>query len=134
MTKLVNNIDKFIFAGNAIFTLESSRSGKRYTYRIRQCQDNKRLFFVSLLRGPDNISDYTYLGIIVNNTFKLTKKSKYTFETPAIKVFNFFFQKRHKLDKVGLNIYHEGRCGKCGRKLTTPQSIKAGLGPVCINL
>lgn len=134
MTKLVNNIDNFILAGNATFTIESSKSGKRYTYKIRQCQDNKKLYFVSLLRGSDNTSDYNYLGIIINNTFKLTKKSRVTFNTPSVKVFNFFFQKRNKLEKVGINIYHEGKCGKCGRKLTTPQSIKLGLGPVCINL
>ena len=27
--------------------------------------------------------------------------------------------------------WHEGRCGKCGKKLTTPESIERGLGPEC---
>jgi hypothetical protein len=30
-----------------------------------------------------------------------------------------------------LAVYHEGRCGACGRRLTTPESISSGLGPVC---
>ena len=30
--------------------------------------------------------------------------------------------------------WHEGRCGRCGRKLTVPESIEAGYGPECINL
>jgi hypothetical protein len=32
-------------------------------------------------------------------------------------------------DKV--EVWHEGRCGKCSRRLTVPESIATGLGPVC---
>lgn len=31
----------------------------------------------------------------------------------------------------GLLYYHEGRCGKCARVLTVPESIINGIGPVC---
>jgi hypothetical protein len=31
-----------------------------------------------------------------------------------------------------IEIWHEGRCGKCGRTLTVPDSIANGLGPECI--
>jgi len=27
--------------------------------------------------------------------------------------------------------YHEGKCGRCARKLTVPESIISGLGPIC---
>ena len=30
-----------------------------------------------------------------------------------------------------LEIFHEGRCCACGRKLTTPESILSGIGPEC---
>ena len=30
-------------------------------------------------------------------------------------------------------VYHVGKCGKCGKKLTTPESILTGLGPTCSN-
>lgn len=30
-----------------------------------------------------------------------------------------------------LSYYHEGRCGRCRRKLTVPESIINGIGPVC---
>jgi len=30
-----------------------------------------------------------------------------------------------------LRFYHEGRCGKCARVLTVPESIILGIGPVC---
>lgn len=29
-------------------------------------------------------------------------------------------------------MFHAGRCGRCGRLLTTPESIESGLGPDCI--
>tara|TARA_R110002096_G_scaffold84290_4_gene194649 strand:+ start:14 stop:667 length:654 start_codon:yes stop_codon:yes gene_type:complete len=30
-----------------------------------------------------------------------------------------------------MEIWHEGKCSRCGRKLTVPSSIATGLGPVC---
>jgi hypothetical protein len=34
----------------------------------------------------------------------------------------------------GWEFRHEGRCGRCGRTLTVPESIDSGFGPECINL
>lgn len=31
-----------------------------------------------------------------------------------------------------LDYYHEGRCGRCARRLTVPTSITVGLGPECV--
>lgn len=33
-----------------------------------------------------------------------------------------------------LEVWHEGRCGRCGRALTVPESIASGIGPVCEGL
>jgi hypothetical protein len=30
-----------------------------------------------------------------------------------------------------LEIWHSGRCGRCSRRLTVPESIAAGIGPDC---
>jgi len=45
---------------------------------------------------------------------------------------------QEKIDKVEatlnrLSFYHEGRCGKCAKVLTVPESIMVGLGPVCLS-
>ena len=34
-----------------------------------------------------------------------------------------------KPSDIGLEVWHEGRCGKCGRKLIVPESIARGIGP-----
>jgi hypothetical protein len=41
---------------------------------------------------------------------------------------------RAKIKMPNLEIWHEGRCGRCGRKLTVPESIHNGYGPECIHL
>jgi hypothetical protein len=32
----------------------------------------------------------------------------------------------------GYKIQHEGKCCRCGRTLTTPESIERGIGPECV--
>lgn len=31
-----------------------------------------------------------------------------------------------------VEVWHEGRCGRCGRRLTVPESISTGFGPECV--
>jgi hypothetical protein len=31
-----------------------------------------------------------------------------------------------------IEVWHEGKCGKCGRTLTVPSSIESGIGPECM--
>lgn len=35
---------------------------------------------------------------------------------------------------TGLEVWHAGRCAKCRRELTHPDSIARGLGPICAGL
>ena len=35
---------------------------------------------------------------------------------------------------AGYDTKHSGSCGRCGRELTDPESIKRGLGPTCAEL
>lgn len=122
----------YMLAGKAIVTLVSSRTGARFTYKIAAANDGGP-HFVSLLRGPANDSDYTYMGAIFNGTtFRLTRKSRIGANAPAYRAFAWAFD-RLSSGKIPdeLEIWHEGRCGKCGRKLTVPESIASGLGPVC---
>jgi Family of unknown function (DUF6011) len=64
----------------------------------------------------------------------LTAKSHYTAETVPVRVL------RWALVRVwndlplpeGYRLHHEGRCGRCGRLLTVPESITSGYGPECV--
>ena len=127
------NIAKFVLAGNATFTLENPETGNRFTFKIRQRENDDGSLtphFVSVLNGPDNYSNYGYIGFVRNgNFYHGGQKAKASKDAPSVQAFSWFW--RHLADPSPAVIYHEGRCGKCGRKLTVPTSIKTGLGPTC---
>jgi len=130
---------RYILAGKSIFTLRSHRTGKRYTYKVTKAERRLRsespdVYFVSLLTGPDNVGDFTYLGIIgTGNQFSTTAKSKMTRDSEPVKAITFCMNwiKSHPEVHPELEIWHSGRCGRCGRRLTVPESIANGIGPEC---
>lgn len=122
----------FALAGNAIFTLRSKATGERFTFRVRQPRDDTP-HFVALLRGPDNTSDYSYLGTIYRDgRYKHGKRSPIGPDAPSARAFDWFWRRLEAgLLHEKLEIWHEGRCGRCGRLLTVPESVARGIGPDC---
>jgi len=127
---------KFMWGGNAKFTLESRATGTRYTYRIRK-SDNGKLYFVGVLTGPDNETDYPYLGHIYADSgefvFAKPEKAGVSRNAPSAAAFAWAYP-RIKAGKIPeqLSVWHEGRCARCGKTLTVPESIISGFGPECI--
>jgi len=83
------------------------------------------------LTAPD---EYTYLGMIFDVTeprVKTTKKSAYNADSVPVKALNYLFDHAGDSMPKGLTVRHEGRCCRCGRQLTVPSSIDAGIGPEC---
>lgn len=123
---------KFFTAGRAVFTVDNGK-GTHYTFRIGRKNDTQPLF-VSLLTGPDNENSFTYLGIFKpeTNEIRLTAKSRYTDETLPVKVVRWAV-KAVAANKIpeGYAIQHAGKCCRCGRTLTTPESVNRGWGPEC---
>lgn len=135
-----NLIKLFIFAGKAIFTIQSRESGEHFTYKITQLIDHssnlrKDVWFVKVLTGPDNSSNYTFIGTIFadKSTYVHSKKTRIGSDALSVKTLDWFI--RHlshnspKLDQCV--VYHEGVCARCGRKLTQPQSLNTGFGKEC---
>lgn len=138
------NALSFMLAGHSFFTIKKIETGGRFTYRVTVPEDQKEhptLFFVSVLTGSDNTNDYSYIGCIraQNNgshTFYYGNKSKIGKEAPSVRVFDAIFSfvsTAHRIPK-GIEIWHEGKCGRCGRTLTVPESIENGIGPECAKI
>jgi len=151
-------VSDFLFAGNATMTLKSLNTGVRFTYKVRAKKEdleklarvtdladrtadvpyfteNDVVYFVNLLRGPDNENDYLYIGVLRRpGSFHLTAASKIGRSAPAFKALVWALDalrcERAVLGQT-LEVWHEGRCGRCGRKLTVPESIQSGWGPEC---
>lgn len=133
------NLSRFALAGNATFTVRSVKTGTRFTYKVSKCADAESpdLYFVSLLTGEDNENDFQYLGVIRFGIFSRTKKSRIGEDAPSARGFAYvwpFIVKDRVDPKHSFEVFHEGRCGRCGRKLTVPESIESGFGPECSTL
>lgn len=121
---------EFAFAGRALITLESKKTGAHHTYKIEECKGSPGLFFVShLIAGSADEGDFAYLGVVKGDRFFLTKKSTASEEAPSVQAF-FFFMKIKEMHPQ-LTVYHNGKCGRCGRTLTVPESVERGIGPEC---
>jgi hypothetical protein len=126
----------FIFAGKAIFTLRSTKSGSHYTYKMRKAEPRTLIdpvtYFLKVLVGSDNTTDYAYAGIVRDGQFRTTGKSKVSANAESVKAFVWALaQFQSGVIPASLEVWHEGRCGRCGRRLTVPSSIATGLGPEC---
>lgn len=127
-----SDVKRFMLAGNARVTLVSEKTGARFTYRVRQPEPGVP-HFVSLLSGPDNDADFQFLGtIFIDGIYCHSRKSRIGTDAPSARAFAYAWGhlSRGQLPPA-CEIYHEGRCGRCGRALTVPESIESGLGPVC---
>lgn len=122
----------FMFGGKARFTLVSKATGKRYTYRVAKSKGERPVYFVSLLTGPSNETDYQYLGFGKYGQSGLIAGGKGNPAHPAFIALNWAMNHLGQgVMPEKLEFWHEGRCAKCARPLTDPESIKRGLGPEC---
>lgn len=127
----------FITAGKAIFTV-SNPTGTHYTYLIQKKEANNgyaESYFAKLLTGPDNTSHYTYIGTLdpTQGEVRTTAKSKIQRDDQPFRVLNWALKKIWANAELpeGYKIQPSEACARCGRALTTPESLERGLGPEC---
>lgn len=119
---------------NGYYTIE--KEGDRHiTIRIEDAPEEWKTAgrVVGVLTGPVNTSDYTNFGFIYDNgSLQPWKKFAKGFESwkEAVKI----LVQSDKDERVGLGkayALRSGRCWRCGRVLTVPESIRDGIGPEC---
>lgn len=128
----------FMTAGRATVTFVSKVTKARFTFKIampklKDGEVDNGFRFVSVLNGPDNWSNYAYLGYVRRGVFLHGgHKAKVSANAPSAKAFAWAFR-QIAAGRIppSLEVWHEGKCGRCGRKLTVPSSIASGLGPEC---
>lgn len=136
--ELINPL-QFILSGNAYFICHNIQTDNKYRYRVLQSDSNNQLYFVSVYLE----TEYKYIGIIKTEsqpdntnskpTFIYTHKSKLNKEHPAVK--GIIYILTHLITNTmsdKLKLYHIGKCGRCGRTLTTKEAIQQGYGSECI--
>jgi hypothetical protein len=134
---------EFVLAGKAIFTVHNNK-GNHYTYQVKKARKDHPIFgptwYVYLLTGPDNTRNYTYIGVLdpQNGQWKPTQASKLSNSATSISVLNWAMSLvwNDQPFPDGYGCHGEGRCGRCGRRLTdepgvNPEAERYGFGPVC---
>lgn len=137
-------VDRVAKVFNGHYTIQSAKTGDHRTFKIHT-QGDKAEFapgkrIVSLLTGSENDSDSSYTGfafIDEEGIHVWTKKlnegglwAKYAEMIWSLALDSALSPWAAK----GFTIMGEGRCIRCNRLLTTPESIKSGIGPVCAGL
>lgn len=122
----------------ALVTIFNAETGGHRTYMFnRDPKSDTSPVFVSLLRGsdPENKRDYTFIGTIFSdNNFKHSPKSQVGADSPGVAGFKFTWERcQNNTLPEKVKVLHHGRCGRCGRLLTSPDSLmeRRGIGPVC---
>jgi len=141
---------RYVLGGHGILTLVSRRTGQRFTFKLSEPRKNPggRLF-VSVLTGPQNTADYEWLGTLWTQPsewrgrtypprFNRSNRSRIGENAPSARSAVWLFDRVVRGSDEDLaalltqaDVWHEGACGRCGRKLTVPESVASGIGPTC---
>lgn len=87
--------------------------------------------FIGYLNGSDNNTNYQNIGDVCNGRLRIWKK--YAHLTDKVQAIKALFTADPEARRAMGVAYAQqsGSCYVCRKKLTTPESIAAGIGPVC---
>lgn len=146
---------RYLEAGRAVFTIRSLTSGTRFTFKATRPDAKEheqrqapgalpraRPIWLKVLNGPDNVSNYAFVGTLWPEEggayrYAHSPKSPLALTAPSVVAVRWL---AHALNTnpalifAQAEVWHEGRCGRCGRRLTVPESIDTGFGPECAGI
>ena len=150
---------RFIGGGNATLTIKSIRTGDHFTFKIQKPTvqgSTKRDFgsqmnFVKVLTGsPDDWNSWHFIGFFRDGGPLISPgpagrillcRSPQTRKdcaaglprSPSFRAFEWLLNQLRagKLPSDQAKIQHAGKCCRCGRTLTHPESLASGIGPEC---
>lgn len=108
-------------------------------YRTIRLEDAPETFnaapgtqIASFLSGADNEGDYTGFAFVMGDVLRVWKKYRNNAAaTKSIKALNMLITSDDPMAAMREYVLRSSRCGVCNRKLTTPDSIRAGIEPIC---
>lgn len=134
-------------AGRAVVSLRSQRTGEFRTYRVSKFDTSPHFsvdyrVVAGLNRDDDGrvtlrLDGWTRIGILYVNDEGVPHRFVRNMKTPvnSITIDGFHWMVDRLVNKTWddekAEIWHEGQCCKCGRRLTDPESIRLALGPIC---
>ncbi len=142
---------EFMLAGNSRFTIYNSKSGNKFSFRVKKSKKDKfkGIFFVEVDTNLENRKrileekifednkikhsfQYNYVGYIKNERYIHSGKSKLSEDSEYNKVFDWLFRNVcANMIPDEMEFFHNNHCARCGKTLRVPESIVSGFGPEC---
>lgn len=121
---------------NGTYTIESTRTGEHRTFQIRTQPEDAKFApgarVLALLNGPDNEGSFKPFAFAKENGFVVWRKHQGTVMAKYAAMLGALLTKEESNTFAnGYRITKACTCIRCNRKLTTPDSIKCGIGPLC---
>lgn len=110
----------------------TSPTGAHRTFQVKTVQkgslEGKRI--VQLLAGDDNTPDGSWLGFgFVQDNGRVNVWTRH--RGTDFEKFARMLEAPERYIAKGCTYLHESKCRRCNRRLTDPESIETGIGPVC---
>ena len=130
-------MDHTIFTHNGTITMENPGTGNHRTIRIKTQKADANFApgerIAYLLNGHNNENDYLPFAfvkpngrVIVWHKHRGTPGNPSQYDKLAVMIaYPDHYQ------ELGIVYHFAAKCRRCNRKLTTPESISSGIGPVC---
>ncbi len=126
---------------NGKYTIDSPKGGHR-TLRVSTQKANAKFAagrrIIALLEGSDNCTDYKGFAFLDDTYVSIWRKKCGTVGKPsAFEIYAAMLTDMNtkgeasRYHGMGYRLLLEKTCIRCNRVLTHPESIRAGIGPVC---
>lgn len=121
---------------NGVITIENQKTGEHRTFKIETMAEDSPFApgqrVLSILVGPNNEFNYESFAFVtkgVQPRVHVWKKHR----TSEWAKYGPFLEQLHNMVKKHpfIQVKWAGRCIRCNRLLTSPQSIRDGIGPKC---
>lgn len=129
--------DRAAIIFNGYYTIQSRTTGEHRTFLIRtQASDAEfapGLRLLALLTGPNNEEDYKAFAFVEDDGIHVwnSMRGEGLWEKYAEMIWSLALDAGFSPWAKNYSIMEEGRCLRCNRLLTTPESVSSGIGPVC---
>ena len=132
-------LPNLFFAGRALLTFVNTDTKNHITVKVKQMKDrddrSKKLpiYSLSIRMNGDGENGYVFAGSLFKDTLRIKWGKEVVPHSTITKISEWLIGlvKNPQLVAPNLQMFHEGICCCCGRTLTNPESIVAGIGPEC---
>lgn len=124
-------IKDFLLAGKCTCSIRNNKTGNEYLFEIDENSKNDKMYFIQSITGMGKIyAGYLFLQEDGSITYNKGPKGQIPEEDKRIQSI-LYVLKNYEVLPPYVIVQHLGKCARCRRKLTDPESIRRGLGPEC---